>query len=341
MQKRLFAGRLPHIWCPPLTHYNAKGLLDQHRITVHLKSLRPHVNAFFALGSTSDGWELSESEAFALLGFLLEQASRLEVNLIIGALRTETQAAIQFIQDTLKRLRKRFGARNDLEALQAARVCGFMVCPPQGKDLPQDKIHDALASILELGLPTALYQLPQVTGNEFSPDTLRELASHYANFYLLKDSSGQDRVALSGVDLAGVLLTRGAEGEYGRWLKEAGGPYDGLFLSTANCFAPQLYRLMELLKQYRYGEAERLSEQLSAVVKRVFERVQRLPHGNAFANANKAIDHFMAHGRKALQVPPPALHNGSTLPPALLQEVGEILGQEKLLPAIGYLHSSQ
>jgi len=34
-----------------------------------------------------------------------------------------------------------------------------------------DRWH-ALASILELGLPSALYQLPQVTGNEMSPATV-------------------------------------------------------------------------------------------------------------------------------------------------------------------------
>jgi hypothetical protein len=62
-----------------------------------------------------------------------------------------------------------------------------------------------------------------------------------------------------------------------------------------------------------------------------------LPHGNAFANANKAMDHFMAHGPRAASLPPPRLHSGEVLPPEVIARTGDALNRRGLLPAKGYL----
>ena len=78
--------------------------------------------------------------------------------------------------------------------------------------------------MLGLGYPIALYQLPQVTENEITPETVAELASRFPNFYLFKDTSGEDRVALADLDLQGVFLVRGAEGQYHQWPRAVGGP---------------------------------------------------------------------------------------------------------------------
>ena len=87
----------------------------------------------------------------------------------------------------------------------------------------------------------------------------------------------------------------------------------------------------------RREEARRLSDRLSAVVKEVFARVAGLPDGNAFANANKAMDHFFAHGRQADQVAPPRLHAGSRLPVSLIHAAGETLQRHAFMPRRGYL----
>ena len=64
---------------------------------------------------------------------------------------------------------------------------------------------------------TSVCQLPQVTGNEMSPAIVAALAARFSNFYLFKDTGGNDRVAESGLELDGVFLVRGAEGDYARW----------------------------------------------------------------------------------------------------------------------------
>ena len=55
-------------------------------------------------------------------------------------------------------------------------------------------------------------------------------------------------------------------------------------------------------------------------------------------NANKAIDHFMAHGPGARSVTPPRLHSGERLPAALIATAGAALERQALMPARGYLN---
>ncbi len=328
---RLFPRGIPPLWCPLLTHYRADGSLDHARITAHLRHLAPHVKGFLIPGSTGDGWEMTDAEIRELLGLAREQTAKLELHLLIGVLKTDEGAACSVLREQGRTL-------TDVATQHATRSTpGFTVCPPKGADLPQETIHDALADILELGFPTALYQLPQVTQNEMSPETLADLAARFPNFILFKDTSGADKVANSGLDFGGVFLVRGAEGGYATWLKAGGGPYDGFLLSTANCFGRELHQVIELLKTGQRDEAQRLSDRLAAVVKEVFALVVGLPDGNAFANANKAMDHFFAHGPQAASVTPPRLHAGSRLPVEVIRQAGAALERSGFLPKRGYL----
>ena len=335
----LFPQGVPSLWCPPLTHYDAAGDLDRKRIAKHFKSIAPYVKGLLVPGSTGDGWEMDDAEQRRVLDLVLEMAAELHLHVLVGALRADAEAERQAIVDNLDWLKQRSGTNHESEAMTAAGACGFAVCPPTGRDLPQEEIRDRLAAILELGVPTALYQLPQVTLNEMDPPTVVELAGRYANFYLFKDTSGQDRVATSGLAFGGVYFVRGAEGDYGRWLGASGGPYAGFLLSTANCFGPQFHEMIEHLGQRRIDEARRVIAPVEKVVARVFDLVADLPDGNAFANANKAVDHFLAHGPKASEVPPPRLHAGSTLPREVIEATGRTLADWGLMPDCGYLET--
>lgn len=333
----LFPNGIPRLWVPPLTHYTADGSLDRSRIAAHLRHMAPYAGGWLVPGSTGDGWEMTAAEQRDLLDHVLAVAAACGASVLIGVLRTDGEAARRDILDTVAWLRRRAAVDDDQAALRANQVCGFTVCPPSGAERTQQQMLDALAAILSLNLPVALYQLPQVTGNEMSADTVESLATHHANFILLKDTSGHDRVAKAAVRLDGVYLVRGAEGDYAQWLKTTGGPYDGLLLSTANSFAPQLAKVISLLAEGEAQQARLLSNRLSTVVAEVFELVTGLPHGNAFANANKAMDHFMAYGESALGQPAPRLHAGSTIPFAVLRDTAAALQHHGLMPSTGYL----
>lgn len=316
---------IPRLWCPTLTHFSAAHEPDGTRIRQHLQVLAPHVKGLLVPGSTGEGWEMSDADIRGLLDIVLEAAAAAGIRVLIGVLKTDVEAMLASLEEM-----------HDLSTHPA--VAGFTVCPLKGAALTQAEIADGLRRVLARGLPTALYQLPQVTQNEMSPATVAALAAEFPNFFLFKDTSGADRVAMSGVDLGGVFLVRGAEqGGYARWPRSAGGPYDGFLLSTANVFAPQFTRLLQLLDDGRAAAASELSDKLVEVVTAAFAIVRDFPTGNAFTNANKILDHLLAYGPAALQCAPPLLYSGVRLPREFVEQAHALLAAHHLLPTTGYL----
>ena len=334
---RLWPDGIPPLWCPLITHYDRDGAIDQPRVAAHLRHLSLHVKGFLIPGSTGDGWELSGAETRRLLEVVIEQITKLNLHLLVGALKTEAETALRAIGETIDWIAARANDGSRENALAQSGVCGFTICPPRGKELSQQQMSSALRSILETRVPVAIYQLPQVTQNEMSPELVADLARQFPNFILFKDTSGADRVALSGQKLENVFLVRGAEGDYVRWLKIVKGPYDGFLLSSANCFARELHNMIEDLKVRRAKAARERSEHLTSCINEVFGIVTGLPHGNPFANANKALDHFFAFGPKARDAPPPRLHAGVPLPADVIHAAADTLSRHGLMPEKGYL----
>jgi dihydrodipicolinate synthase/N-acetylneuraminate lyase len=335
--KQLFPDGIPELWCPLLTHYDSGGTIDKARMKAHLRQLSPWVKNYLVPGSTGDGWEMDVEEVYKTLDVVLDIAASGDIQILVGILKTEKGEARQAIQGFLEWLGARTGKDQPMACLKAARVCGFTVCPPKGEELSQSEIEAELSAILDIGVPTAIYQLPQITKNEVSPEVLSRLAQKYANFYLFKDTSGNDRVALAGFDYDGVFLVRGAEGGYVTWLKQNGGVYDGFLLSTANCFAQDFHLVIEMIKNGRLQEADELSQRLSDAIGEVFKAVASLPAGNAFTNANKAMDHALAYGAEAVNLEGPRLHSGGSIPGQIIRETVDVLKHYGFFNENGYL----
>ena len=334
---RLFPEGIPHLWCPPLTHYTDEGDIDIERMAAHLGHLSASIKTFLIPGTTGDGWELTETQIRKVLTFDLDIAQTLNIQILVGILKADAEAARQSILDTLEWLKEQTGIGNNDDVIEKTPVCGFAVCPPRGGDLTGEQIYSALVPILELGVPVVLYQLPQVTKNEMSPQTVARLAAEFGNFYLFKDSSGHDRVALSGLEFAGVYLLRGAEGDYHKWLRTVGGSYDGFLLGSGNCFAGHLKSIIENLSAGDLKAAQDLSARVTSVVHKVLNGAVDLPFGNAFTNANRAMDHFFAHGPGAIDVAPPRICSGQRLPTEIITIAGQALTGNGLMPTNGYL----
>ena len=331
----LFPLGIPSLWCPALTHYGPEGQIDAPRIGAHLRHLAPQVKGFLIPGSTGDGWQMTDPEMMSLLEIALRHATELQLNVLVGILKPDAGSAIAAIQNVAKWLKLRTGEADTLKAMMKARVCGFTVCPARGDALSQSEISAGLSAILELGLPMALYQLPQVTKNEMTPETVSDLAARFSNFLYFKDTSGADRTVGSGKDLFGVFTMRGAEGDYFKWITDA--PYFGFLLSTANCFGAELNFIIQS-RTTDPAAAEALSRRLTTVVNEMFVLVSPLSVGNPFTNINKAMDHFFAHGPGAEHVPPPRLYGGSQLPVEVIEKTGDILAHHEFLPKKGYLY---
>jgi dihydrodipicolinate synthase/N-acetylneuraminate lyase len=323
-----FPSGVPRLWCPPLTHYRADGGIDHDRMAAHLGFVTQWSKGLLVPGSTGDGWELSLKERREVTDLALAEARRLDARVLVGALHPDSEAAAGVIRDGRSRLKG-----TEVEE----SVCGFAVCPPRGSRLSQDEIRSALEGLLELGSPLALYQLPQMTRNEMSPELVADLVGRFANALFFKDSSGHDLVATAQLDLAGLYLVRGAEGDYAEHLKANGGTYDGLLLSTANSFGKELTEIIELSERGRSEEARELSARLSQLVAGVFDLVRGLPEGNAFANAGKAFDHYFAYGPQAAESGSPRLHGGRPLPAEIVRATGKALSDHGFMPERGYL----
>ncbi len=337
LQDVLFPKGIPSLWCPPLTHFDAGHRIDLQRMEAHLTWMMPHVKGYLVPGSTGDGWDLDDAETETVVRFAVDMVRKRGVSLLLGALRKNTADVKDSIDKFVDILQKLTGKADPLASLVAAGVSGFTICPPAGKDLDQATIGAALEIILDKGLPVALYQLPQVTGNETAPETFARLVDRYPNLILFKDSSGSDRIALSGVDARGVFLVRGAEGNYSKWLKAGGGTYDGFLLSTANSFPAGLRAVVEGIREGRPAEALKISTAISGAVAEVFALVGEIPCGNAFTNANKAIEHFMAFGPAAADRQGPMLHGCIRIPAGILSATSDILRRYDLMPPKGYL----
>ncbi len=339
--EQLFPAGISRLWCPALTHYDTNGQIDYTRAKAHLAYMRQWVKGFLIPGSTGDGWELSRAETDELTTFAIGQAKELRFHLLIGVLKkraTEVSGAMLALAGrSANSTATEAAAVTPSPCSLPSQVSGFTICPPAGREFDREKMHRDLSGILQLGLPVALYQLPQLTQNEMEPGLVEELAAQFSNLILFKDSSGSDRVALSHPEVPGVFLVRGAEGGFARWFLATGGPYHGFLLSTANCFARDLSEMIEKLNEGSLGEGQVISDRLSMVIKEVFDLVKGVTVGNAFANANKAMDHFFAFGPRAALVPPPRLHAGQSLPKEVVQNVGKALERCGLMPRKGYL----
>jgi dihydrodipicolinate synthase/N-acetylneuraminate lyase len=334
---QLFPNGVPRLWCPPLTHYKRDGTIDADRMAAHLRHLSKHVRGVLVPGSTGDGWELNTGETRRVLEIVLDVVREANLELIIGILKPTAEETLSAMRETVEWLKARAQQGETDRPLAAGRVRGFTICPPRGSGLNQDEIERGLSMVLESGLPIAVYQLPQVTGNEISPEVISRLAERFQNFLMFKDSSGADRVVKAGRELEGVFAMRDAEGDYAKWLKIARGPYDGFLLSTANCFGRELQQMIRFQEAGHEREAEEISERLTTVVNEVFAMVKGLPDGNPFTNANKAMDHFFAWGARAESVPGPRLHAGSHLSAEILTATRTALSRSGFLPQDGYL----
>jgi dihydrodipicolinate synthase/N-acetylneuraminate lyase len=335
--QRHFPGGIPKLWCPALTHFSRQGCLDEVRTRYHWQHISPYVKGVLVPGSTGEGWEMTDDDIRRLLETVLDIGQEMNMRMLIGVLKTDLASMLECIDTTLAFLRHRTGASAADEALLRSNVAGFTVCPPKGSQLSQSALADALTAVADRGVPLAFYQLPQVTGNELAAETIQTLAARIPGFYLFKDTSGNDLVARSSLDLHGIFLVRGAEGDYHRWLTNADGPYNGFLLSSSNVFAEQLTAIRSMQDEGQAHAAAALSKRIGKVIEECFRLVKGFPAGNAFANANKVLDHIMAFGEECLHRDPPLLYSGVRLPVEFIEHAAGLLRQEELFPARGYI----
>jgi dihydrodipicolinate synthase/N-acetylneuraminate lyase len=328
--KRLFPNDFPKLWCPSLTFYNEKGSIDFDRMSSHLDYLLPYINSYLIPGSTGDGWELSFDEFKQLLEFAFKRYNPdSNINITIGILRTNMDEMLEFM-DYAADFLKDIGLTVNSDDYRENRFKGFVICSPKGRNTTQKDIENSLSRFLDMNYPTILYQLPQVTENETSPETLDNLVREYYNLYMVKDSSGYYTVAKEEIDYNNLFLVRGVEVGYSEALKKSGGFYDGFLLSTGNSFPKELKEIITLLEMDNQHDADELSHKLTLAINEVFEIAKDIKTGSLFTNANKMIEHIRRYGKDWVDKPLPRLHSGETISKESLKKTEAILKKHNL-----------
>jgi 4-hydroxy-tetrahydrodipicolinate synthase len=317
------------LWVPLLTQYRRQEStveIDPDRVAAHLTFVRPWVRQFLLAGSTGDGWEMSLEQLLVLVRLTSRPDLFKGTRFLVGALRPTTEGVIEWaraIENTIAEMKT-----------PAGEFRGLAVCPPVDANASQPDIVRHYERVLAAtSSEIAVYQLPQVTHCSIEPDTMRALAGN-PRITMFKDTSGKDAVALSG--FTGPRMVRGAEGDYVDMLQPTG-LYQGWLLSTGNAFGSHLRRMLDLLEADRREEALAISRVLTVVVNEMFAAAAKLPFGNPFSNANRAVDHLWAYGSGWANAPAPLTISGNELPKELLETASDIVGRFPVLPERGYL----
>lgn len=337
-------GRALPLWVPLLTPWKEKegrAVVDLERLRRHAEVVRAHTGLWMIAGSTGDGWELDDDAFERLLHFAAGPvAAELRARSLVAVLRPSTQevcARIERVHVAIS-TSARADARTNADTLVARNLVGLCVCPPVGEDVDQQAILDHYDEVIRVArMPIAVYELPQVTGCRIEPATFGELVRRHPEILLFKDSSGEDRIAPAAPLADAPVLVRGAEGSYVDALRAAGGSYDGLLLSTANNFADELVGILRAALGGSLDAARAHAEALQQRVEALFEAAADEPAANAFANANRAVDHLLAHGARWREVEPPLLFDGSRLRTSLLERAAMRLEEARRMPETGYL----
>lgn len=322
----MLLNEFPRLWFPPLTYYRADGSLDFDRMEQMLARVHPHCQGVLVPGSTGDGWILPEAEQEAIVRRFLKGFSFGRFRMFLGALKPTAADTKTAVARWCELLREVSGEAEDAGAMAALGVDGFVICAPNGVRDPAAQ-EATLAEVLELGLPMAFYQLPQVTGVLVEPALVAALAERYPNLILGKDSGGGDELAKSRLLSRRLMLLRGAEGDPTAMLRGEGAVYDGLLLSTVNCFPAEYDALLAGTGSFgAFGE----------VIAETFAAAGAAPVSNAFSDANRAMDHVLYHGKKTLERPAPLCIGGRPLPMELVALAYGAMERRGLVPETGY-----
>lgn len=307
---------LPTLWFPPLTFYREDGSIDFDRTDEMLARVYPYSQGVLVPGSTGDGWILDQAQQEEIVRHYLKGFPFGRFHIMIGALKPTPEETISAMNRWCEIIREEAGIEEITPAMDKVGVTAFVVCARNGENSAEKQLKD-LSKILDLGLPAAFYQLPQVTGVTVQPEVILDLADKYPNLIFAKDSGGGDELSLSRLLKDRLMLMRGAEGDPSEFIGGEDPVYDGLLLSTANCF-PQVYADMLQGKKRDfapYGE----------IIDKVFSAASKDPVSNAFSDANRAMEHVLYYGKSSLNVPLPVGIGGKRLRRELVELAEEVM----------------
>ncbi|AIE83026.1 dihydrodipicolinate synthase family protein [Actinotignum sp. GS-2025e] len=163
---------LSGVYCPSVTLIDDSGAIDYPAMAAHIDRLAESgLNGVLFFGSIGEFFSFSTEEKAEFLKFAVKQAAgRFQVLAGVSAAR---------LGEVLE----------NIAAAEAAGVDGVVALPPfyfghsHGRALD---FYDAVAGATQL--PVMLYNFPERTGADLTPELVAELAARHENIVALKDT---------------------------------------------------------------------------------------------------------------------------------------------------------
>ena len=147
---------------------------------------------------------------------------------------------------------------------QAAGADGILLVTPYYSRPSQEGLYQHFAKVAsETDLPVMLYDSPGRTGVAISDELMKRLAE-IGNIVAVKDATGKVEVGARRIDETGLAFYSGDDGLNYSWLTQGA---VGVISVVGHVAAPSYRKMVQLVENGDYQEAQQLSLELEPLVK--------------------------------------------------------------------------
>ena len=124
--------------------------------------------------------------------------------------------------------------------------------------MPQTRPRTSGGATGSIGDPSGKSQERQLLTKEILDHNIASVKVQLAKLLDFETKQNPARLVNNADWTAGVTYSP-TSGDYARWLKDNGGPYDGFLLSTANCFPALLLEVINAIEKGDIPSAGKIS----------------------------------------------------------------------------------
>lgn len=246
--------KLAGIGAALITPFTPDGYIDYKSLARMIDYvIEGGVDFIVALGTTAETPTLYMPERAALTVFITEHIAQ-RVPLVLGVGGNSTSEVLDQLRDF------------DLRGVDAL----LSVTPYYNKP-SQEGLYQHFRTVSEHSpLPIILYNIPGRSGVNMTAETTLRCANDFHNIIGIKEASGKIEQMQAIIDKRpeGFLVLSGDDGLTLDLMRRGG---DGAISVVANSFPKTLMKCMNLAKEGRFDEADKIYESLDDAVKAMFK----------------------------------------------------------------------
>ena len=176
--------KLSDAWFTPLAVLDEQGNVIIADLDEDLDERYENEQGILIPVVSSDGHVLSERRQKAILKHFLTGFSRTHFDMLIGVLRRDPEETRTQVLRWCELFKRITGINDNLAAMRALGVKGFAVCAPRNESDAEAQ-RKTFKFVLDLGLPTVIYDAPELSGAQIDASAIEGLEENYDNLALI------------------------------------------------------------------------------------------------------------------------------------------------------------